>query len=816
MIPDITDLTKMTGFLFDNPDYLYLIIPVLIVGGYYLKKSKKKLLVLSRIVVAALIVVALAAPYNLSTHTITDTEPSITVIDDQSVSMRMFNASSADAVYELIHARNPTAQFRSFTGDQSPIGDKIMQYARGGDHIVLVSDGNSNYGRELADAISVVAKTNTTVYAIEQAPDHNDMSVEIVGSKNVIIGNRNTFGIVVRMSGTTAKCELTVKVDDATVYQSTINQNERLKVMKIPHTFETLGSHAVTARIAPGGGDHFSENNIFHKSVHVVPKPDVLLVTGEESNLRDIVSSLYNTSVSTHPGEFSKTKAVILDNRYIESMTPDVVEKLRDFVSMGGGLIVLGGDKSYDRGGYLDSDFERILPVKSYPSEYYGRNDVVIVMDISASMLSDIVSGNGVSFLDYEKALIIDILDDDEFRDDRVGVAAFGGKAYVIAGLRYLGNDPTREALQETVMSISPQGQMSTPLEAGLTMAGEMLANSAGAKDVIILSDGNKIDYASSLAIATEMQENGIRMHFIHVMSSPTSSQTKYEEIARAVDASYAQTTYPKSINIETGQPEAEPTPTPTQTPDTPGAYTVRTFTTKHFITEYLNLSGVITGYNDVTPKLGAKRLVVTDEGKPVVCTWRYGLGRVVAFTTDNGNEWSSSLYSGNNSNLISAVVNWAIGDPRPETGILIEADDLFLGEACDVTIVSDTIPNLIFGGSALDVSRVSEKTYRTEIDLAKEGVYYLSDYGIAVNYPLEYLETGMNPDLAKIIQSHGGKVYSESEITMLLSDVRRRSERTVYTPVSQKIPFIVAALALFLIEVLLRRVRDIMKSRSG
>ncbi len=268
------------------------------------------------------------------------------------------------------------------------------------------------------------------------------------------------------------------------------------------------------------------------------------------------------------------------------------------------------------------------------------------------------------------------------------------------------------------------------------------------------------------------MQENGIRMHFIHVMSSPTQ--------------------------------------------DMPGTYAIRTFTTRHFITEYLNLSDLITGYNDVTPKLGAKRLVVTDEGKPVVCTWRYGLGRVVAFTTDNGNEWSSSLYSGNNSNLISAVVNWAIGDPRPETGILIEADDLFLGEACDVTIVSDTIPNLIFGGSALDVSRVSEKTYRTEIDLDKEGVYYLSDYGIAVNYPLEYLETGMNPDIAKIIQSHGGKVYSESEITMLLSDVRRRSERTVYTPVSQKIPFIVAALALFLIEVLVRRVREIMKSRSG
>jgi len=212
-------------------------------------------------------------------------------------------------------------------------------------------------------------------------------------------------------------------------------------------------------------------------------------------------------NVSIYPEELPKTNTTILDNHYIESPTPDTIEK--------------------------------------------ERNDVVIVMDISASMLAEIVSGNGVSFLDYEKALIIDILDDDEFKDDRVGVVAFGGRAYVISELQYLGNDPALEALQDTVMSISPQGQMSTPLEAGLTMAEEMLANSAGAKDVIILSDGKVVNYASSLAIATEMQENGIRMHFIHVMSSPTSSQTKYEDIASAVDASYAQTTYPKSINIE-------------------------------------------------------------------------------------------------------------------------------------------------------------------------------------------------------------------------------------------------------------------------
>ena len=783
-----------------------------------IKKSTKKILVLSRIVVAALIVIALAAPYTLTTHTITDAEPTITVIDDRSMSMDIFNATVADQVYGDIHDHNPSAQVKTFSGDQTPIGDKILQYARGNDHIVLVSDGNSNCGAGLADAVSVVSGINTTVYLISQSPDHNDVSVRVAGSKNVIVGNKNTFRIVVQQAGVHAAYELVVKVDDEVIYHSEIKQFDRTKILPITHAFTTLGTHIISASVTPdaGGDDHFQSNNAFDKSVYVVPKPSILLITDEESNLRDTVSDLYDVTVSGSGSAVQdKYKAVILDDRYIESMLPDDLKALRDFVSDGRGLVVVGGDRSYDRGDYLDSDFEKILPVKSYPSEYYGRNDVVFVMDISASTLSDIVVGTGVKFLDYEKALMIDILDDKDFKDDRVGMVAFGGKAYEVSGLTYLGNDATRESLKETIMTIEPKGEITTTLDQGLAMAEEMLSNSVGSKDVIIISDGN-IDagiYESSRSIAARMNTANTRMHFIHVMSSPTNLVTKFEDIAREVDGTYQQTTYPASVAISTVQPD-EPAPTPT--PDESGTYTVSTFTKKHFITEHLDISATITGYNDVTSKLGAKRLVVTDEGKPIVCAWRYGLGRVVSWSTDNGGEWSSTLYTGNNSQLISSVVNWAIGDPRSEEGIVIEADDISLGDVCEITIMSDTIPNMVFGGDALDISRIAENTYTTSIDLDAEGVYYLSDYGIAVNYPVEYQDVGMNSDAEKVIQLHGGRVYNGSETDMLLTDVKRRSVRTAYEPVSQKTSFILAALALFLIEVIARRAREIVRRNEG
>jgi uncharacterized membrane protein len=810
MAMDVTDL------LFVNKQVLCAIIPVLIIGLYCLMKSQKKLLVLSRMVVAALIIIALASPYTITTQTISDPHPSITVINDQSSSMDLFNRSVADAVCDSIHERNPTSHIRSFSGDQSPIGDKILQYARGNDHIVLVSDVNSNYGRELADAVSVVSRSNTTVYVVAQTPTRNDASVEIVGSKTVIIGNKNVFGIVVAQAGTHLLYELVVKVDGEVVYQNEIDQNERIKVLKIPHTFDTLGSHVLSAEIAPkgGGSDYRAPNNIFQKAVYVVPKPEVLLITDVQSNLRDIVCDQYDARISTHLSKLNGTKAVILDNRYLDSLPAGEIEMLQDFVGDGRGLVVAGGDRSYDRGGYLDSEFEKILPVKSYPSEYYGRNDVVIVMDISGSMRdSEIISESGVSFLDYEKGLVITIMGDKEFRDDYVGVVGFGGEAYVISPLVYFGHEPTRESLKDTIRMIAPTGQLTTPLEDGLSMAEEMLANSAGAKDVIILSDGNKIDYGSSLTIATRMKEKNVRLHFIHVMSSPTSVLSSYEKLADTVGAMYYQTSYPKSININTDQPDAEPTPTPP--PEDAGTYAVSVFDTNHFITRDLELSGTITGYNDVTPKLGAKRLVATGDGKPVVCAWRYGLGRVVSWSTDNGNQWSSSLYNENNSQLVSSTINWAIGDPRPEVGMVIEADDIFFGESSRITITSDTMPSLNFGGSSLDISRIAENTYTTEIDLGEQGVYYLSDYGIAVNYPLEYRDVGMNPDAEKTIQSYGGRVYNESEIGMLLSDVRRKSVRTVCERLDQKVPFILAALALFLIEVIGRRVREILRNKD-
>ncbi|WP_318531474.1 hypothetical protein [Methanohalophilus profundi] len=91
-----------------------------------------------------------------------------------------------------------------------------------------------------------------------------------------------------------------------------------------------------------------------------------------------------------------------------------------------------------------------------------------------------------------------------------------------------------------------------------------------------------------------------------------------------------------------------------------------------------------------------------------------------------------------------------------------------------------------------------------------------MSGYPIAVNYAIEYRDVGLNEDLPSLITGNGGKVYSQKEARAnLLADARQNSLQSRMEPVSWKMYFILAALLLFLGEVMLRRSLEIIESRK-
>jgi hypothetical protein len=326
-----------------------------------------------------------------------------------------------------------------------------------------------------------------------------------------------------------------------------------------------------------------------------------------------------------------------------------------------------------------------------------------------------------------------------------------------------------------------------------------------------------------------DMKNKDIKIQFIQVLLPEMArmANDNYDALAKTAGTDVI-LLFPDeraTTIIETG-PSAT-TPTPTATPEITYDYPLAAIDTNHFITKYVNITASVTGYNDVTPKLGSDELVATTRGKPILTTWGFGLGRVVSFTTDNGANknncysgspvtcWASEVYSGSNSQLISSMINWAIGDPRPQGGVVIQADDIWAGTAGRVIVTSDTLPQVQLDKAPLDLSRTGPTTYETSINLETRDFHDISGYGIAVNYPLEYREIGFNDKLVQAIESNGGSVYNEDDVQgLLFLDIKEKAVRTVNEPKSEKEPYLLAALVLFLTEVIIRRLKDYRKDR--
>jgi len=779
---------QIEGIYFSNPQILWA-IPILLVAGiiYIFTRAKDKILAGSRLLVLCLILAAAANPYTVTMNTVQSAQPLITILEDKTASMSLFDPDVATRLNDVL----PNSQVRSFSGESTPLGNKILQYSTPGSTLVLVSDGYSNKGLSLDDSLALAKASNTTVFAIQLDPIVTDASVEISGTNTAVAGSDYSFSVMVRSSGN-YQGTLSTFADNQLIYKDSLSTNGTSSI-KISHKFFSAGTHILRAELS---SDAQPANNVYQKAVYVVPKPDVLLVSEGASPLSTVLSGQYKlTQLYSLPQDFQEYKAVVLDNW---RATPELAS-LKEYIRDGEGLVVVGGTDSYEMGGYLNSSLEEILPVKSLPSSFKGGKIVIIVLDISLSTLATRTK-DGTTLLDYEKALANELLKSPDFRDYKVGVVVFGTKAYVVSSPLPLSRG--RAAIEERITSLSPSGSEDTNLDNGLQLARDMLNASQGKGELIVISDGDLRNYEDVLLRSAELiRQMNVTTRLIQVQAFE-SGQGRFAELASKTGAQFLPFTYPISLTTKVEIP-------PEQKPEEaqrPSGYAISAVNRNHYITSDLDLNATITGFNDVTPKPGAQRLVAMADGKPVLTTWRYGLGRVASLSTDNGGAWAPLLYSLPNSKLISATVNWAVGDPRPETN-RIDSEDGWVGTPLSVSIQSNTRPAI----EQANVEQVGDNRYAATLNPDKVGILYIGDFGIAVNYPVEYKDVGFNPDLPKAIMANGGRVFTEKEAAAsLAAEAMMRSQRTVQERESKRGLLLLAALTIFLAEVIGRKLKEL------
>ena len=815
----------------EQPEMLLLVIPVILAGFYLLRNTKTKL-VEWRMLVAFLLVLALASPVTLMTNVVSEDNPSLVVVSDETGSMGIFQEGTGTELYEALTAKTPTT-FIQLTGDKTSLGDAVLQYSGSGSQVVLVTDGNNNAGKDLTEALEFARETDTRVYLVEPELEVNDLSVQVLGDKTVVVENENEFEILVSQANDgLASYFLKVYVDGELSQSKHFSQETREMTIPITRAFDTLGAHTLRVEIEPDGEDLNDINNEFDKALYVVPKPKITLVTDEpDSPLGQILTNLYEVSVvNDYPGanKIEDSKALVLDNRFINTLSEKEVKEIKTYVSDGNGLVVVGGEGAYNYGNYLNSSLEALLPVISKPSEFKGGRNIILILDVSPSTdahgtLGDIL-GNAIF-----------ILRNENLKDANAGVIAFGSTGVDVSdGFVFLGLPRNLETLEEDISQLTPDQQSETFLDQGLKTARKMLETEDGELDAIVITDGGIEDsYGPSLAEAKELQDLGVQFYFIHIRSTAPSqldpTRNYYAEKLMqelGLEENYFHIDMGERANIEFDRIEKPPEEEEEEEEEDVelDAYPLLVYSPNHFITRNVdgNVTGMITGYNDVTPKAGAERLIITVTGKPVLTTWRFGLGRVAALSTDNGegqgSRWSSVLYTGQNARLISGMSNWAIGNPRAEEGAVLDGPDTWLGTPAELTLImyEEGVPKLKLDGEALDLALTGRNTYETTVSPDTLGLHDISGYPLAVNYPLEFRDVGINKEVEPLVLATGGNIYDSREArALLLKDARQNSEREVQEPMSLKMYVLLAALLLYLSEIIVRRIREMRKLRK-
>jgi uncharacterized membrane protein len=596
------------------------------------------------------------------------------------------------------------------------------------------------------------------------------------------MGTPSDIFIRVNRAGNPPSYGLSVTVDNTPINVEKIDND----LYKFSKTFSE-GYHKIKAAI--DSSDYFSENNVYYKTIHVLPKPEILYVSQKNTQLEMLMKKIYEVYDQDEiPDDLSKYAAVVIDDIPVGKLESKT-DQISDYVIEGGGLFVVGGENSFDRGDYSKSMFETILPVLVGEAGYGGElaTNIVIVIDISESTGQDFSTRSDNKKVDVEKSLALEILKGISLLD-RVGVVAFNHKSYVLSKLVLLGE--SQGNVSERIASLNEVG--GTLVYAGLKQAEYLMDGSLGSKNIILISDGVDSVPDLSINLARQFAAKNIKLYTVGV--GEATNRAFMQTLAVTTGAQYFEPSEAQKLNILFGNREELPPQ---------DAKSLVLFNTDHFITKNLELVADVTGFNYVVKKSAAQMLVSMGDGKPILTVWRFGLGRIGVLSTDDGEKWSSPLLGIPNSKLFTRTLNWAIGDPQKNLNFYVKSSDAFLGETAKITVKSEKVPV----SNVLKFEKTDENIYAAYYTPAKAGYEEFFNAVLAVNNPSEYYNVGFNTELRDLVEVTGGKMFDPLEIDKIVDFIKASSVRKKSVPQYWRWPFIVIALAILLLEIFIRKV---------
>ena len=617
--------------------------------------------------------------------------------------------------------------------------------------IVLVSDGRHNTGDLQAEVdrlkqLGVVVEVHTVA-----GETRTDAAVAGVTAPNTVSEGERFEAAVEVISTIGAELEVSL-YDDSGLLDSrvvVVSPGRTEVVFSVEATAPGLQNLRATVRLA---GDAVRENNEARTAVQVEGPDAVLVVEGTDGAGELIAEALTarglnldRVAIGGMPGlqELSTYRAVMLVNVPARDISETQMSALDAFVrDLGRGMVVVGGNRAYGLGGYRDTPLEALLPVDSEVEDEERKVDVaeVLLIDTSESMGAchcappnqEPIEG-GVNKTDISKAAAIMAIDA-LGSGDEVGLLAFSGNTKWVIPLQEL---PSRETVEEGVSSLRPFGETRI-VPALREAAAALLESDKSLKHIILFTDGFTSELAggeefvgapsgeSLIAAAEEVAAQGIT---ISVVATGEGAIVDLEEVARVGGGRF----YPGRDLDEIPEIFVREARIASRTFINEGEFFPRVTSTAQAVRD-LESSPPLLGYVATTAKPVAQvDLRVGESEDPLLASWRVGLGKVAAWTSDGGEKWAAQWAAWDGyADFWSTLVRdtFPLGGAEGESLTATISDDLLtisLESAEPWPAGTETSARVSFpGGRSQEVrlERISDNLFQATVPARESGTY--------------------------------------------------------------------------------------------
>ncbi len=382
--------------------------------------------------------------------------------------------------------------------------------------------------------------------------------------------------------------------------------------------------------------DFYADNNVSSGIVYAAGEPKILLLEGDEREARYLARALEAEDIRVEvregkgmPGrleELAAFDAVIYSDVPATDVSVQQMALLRTYIEdLGGGFIMVGGEESFGIGGYYRTAIEDVLPVRMRSEKKKDTPSLamMLIIDKSGSM-----QGMKVELAKEAAIATVELLG----QRDYVGVIAFDGAPTWVVDLQSAGN---RLGIIQNIESLEAGG--GTSIYPAMEEAHDALRQiPATFKHAVLLTDGQS-QPGDFEGIIDQMAAEMITVSTVGVGEG--ADVQLLEDIARWGRGRYYFTADPYDIpQIFTKETMTASKSSLIEEPFLPQVFR------RHQVIEGIDWENApfLFGYVVTAPKSTAEIALVSERGDPLYVTWRVGLGKSAAFTSDAKSRWAT------------------------------------------------------------------------------------------------------------------------------------------------------------------------------